>query len=156
MVARWTHITLTVSNLERTIDFYRSFCNLTVVRDRRLEGASTVWLGPEPAPGEQPTFLLVITQGEVPYRMDHLGFQCDSRQQVDRMAALGKELGILVYPPRDSGGSMGYWTMLQDPDGNRVEFTYGQPVKGLEEATAALTEPMERHQPSMARPQMAL
>jgi catechol 2,3-dioxygenase-like lactoylglutathione lyase family enzyme len=131
MATRWTHITITVSNIERSIEFYSSFCGLSVVRDRRREGAGTVWLGPEPPAGQNPTFVLVIGKGEVTSHLDHLGFQCDVREQVDQIAERGRQLGILVEPPTDVGGSVGYFTMVRDPDGHLVEFTNGQPLEGL-------------------------
>ena len=131
MAPRWTHITITVSNIERSIEFYTSFCGLSVLRDRRLEGGGTVWLGPATPPGKNPTFLLVIGEGNVSSRMDHLGFQYELREQVDQIAERGREMGILVQPPRDAGGSVGYFTMLRDPDGHLVEFTNGQPIEGL-------------------------
>src|ERR1700754_695142 len=108
MTIRWTHISITVSNIERSIDFYADFCGLSVVRDRRLEGGGTVWLGPETPPGKKPVFLLVISEGEVTSHIDHLGFQCDLREQVDEMAERGRQLGILVHPPTDLGGTVGY------------------------------------------------
>lgn len=117
--------------MERSIEFYKTFCGLSVLRDRRLEGGGTVWLGPETKPGEDPLFLLVLCQGEVTCRLDHLGFQCDSREEVDRIAEQAARLGILDIAPTDSGGSVGYWTMMRDPDGHGVEFTFGQPIQGL-------------------------
>ena len=131
MAVRWTHITITVSNIERSIAFYSSFCSLCVLRDRRHEGGGTVWLGPETPTGKNPTFLLVIGEGEVTSRMDHLGFQCDTREQVDQIAEQARQLGILEVEPTDVGGSVGYFTMLRDPDGHLVEFTHGQPIEGL-------------------------
>jgi len=131
MATRWTHITITVSNIERSIDFYNSFCGLSVLRDRRRQGGGTVWLGPDTPPGQNPTFLLVIGEGEVTSRMDHLGFQCDVREQVDQIAERAIQLGILVEPPTDAGDPVGYFTMLRDPDGHLVEFTNGQPIEGL-------------------------
>ena len=131
MATRWTHVTMTVSNIDRSITFYTSFCNLSVVRNRRKEGGGTVWLGPETPEGKKPTFLLVIGQGEVTSRIDHLGFQCEERNQVDEIADKGRQLGILVEPPTDLGGVVGYFTTLRDPDGHLVEFTYGQPIEGL-------------------------
>ncbi len=131
MAVHWTHLTITVSDFLRTIDFYSSLCGFSLLRDRRKEGGGTIWLGPKPAAGELPIFLLVVSQGEVTSRLDHLGFQCDSRSGVDAVAAKATELGILVHPPTDSGGSVGYWTMVRDPDGHLVEFTYGQPIRGL-------------------------
>lgn len=131
MAVRWTHLTITVADFARSIEFYSSFCGFAVLRDRRSEGGGTVWIGPPTAPDELPEFLLVLIEGEVASRLDHLGFQCDSRVEVDEIAARGRELGILVHPPTDSGGSVGYWTMVSDPDGHLAEFTYGQPIKGL-------------------------
>jgi catechol 2,3-dioxygenase-like lactoylglutathione lyase family enzyme len=131
MATRWTHVTITVSDIERSIGFYSDFCGLSVLRDRRREGGGTVWLGPETAAGKDPTFLLVIGQGEVTAKIDHLGFQCDRREDVDRIAERGRQLGILVEPPADFGGVVGYFTVLHDPDGHLVEFTHGQPIEGL-------------------------
>ncbi len=131
MAVHWTHLTITVSNFARTLDFYSSFCGLSLLRDRRKEGGGAIWLGPEPADGELPDFLLVVLQAEVTARIDHLGFQCESKAEVDAIAARASDLEILVHSPTDSGGAVGYWTMIRDPDGHLVEFTHGQPIKGL-------------------------
>jgi catechol 2,3-dioxygenase-like lactoylglutathione lyase family enzyme len=131
MAIRWTHITITVSNIDRSIDFYTSLCGLTVLRDRRREGGGTVWLGHPPQGGEDPTFVLVFSEGEVTDRLDHFGFQCESKEQVEAIAESARRQGILVFPPKDSGGVVGYWTIIKDPDGHSVEFTFGQPLKGL-------------------------
>ncbi|HEX8748905.1 MAG TPA: VOC family protein [Pyrinomonadaceae bacterium] len=128
---RWTHITITVAEMERSIEFYSSVCGLEIVRDRRREGGGTVWLGYEPEDGEDPAFVLVLMQGEVTDRLDHFGFQCDSRAEVDSIAEDASRRGILAFAPTDSGGSVGYWTIIRDPDGHMVEFTCGQPLKGL-------------------------
>jgi catechol 2,3-dioxygenase-like lactoylglutathione lyase family enzyme len=131
MPIRWTHITITVSNIDRSVDFYTSLCGLSVLRDRRREGGGTIWLGHKPHQGEDPTFALVISEGEVRDRLDHFGFQCESKEEVDAIAELAKSQGVLVYPPHDSGGVVGYWTIIRDPDGHNVEFTFGQPLRGL-------------------------
>jgi catechol 2,3-dioxygenase-like lactoylglutathione lyase family enzyme len=128
---RWTHITINVSNLERSIEFYTSLCGLSIVRDRRPEGRHNVWLGPKTEPGDDPTFVLVMIQDEVKARIDHFGFQCESREEVDRIAELARQQKILVEPPADLGGVVGYFAMVRDPDGHLVEFTAGQPLKGL-------------------------
>jgi len=128
---RWTHITINCSDIDRSVRFYTSFCGLTIVRDRRIEGRHNVWLGPATKPGEDPMFVLVIVQSEVTARLDHFGFQCDSRAEVNRIAELARQQNILVDPPTDIGGVVGYFTTVRDPDGHVVEFTYGQPLKGL-------------------------
>jgi lactoylglutathione lyase len=131
MPTRWTHITINVSNLDRSVAFYTSLCGLTIVRDRRLEGRHNVWLGPPIPAGEDPTFVLVMVQDEVKARLDHFGFQCDSRAEVDRIAELARQQNSLVESPVEVGGVVGYFTMVSDPDGHLVEFTFGQPLKGL-------------------------
>jgi lactoylglutathione lyase len=131
MPTRWTHITINVSDLNRSIEFYTSLCGLTIVRDRRPEGRHNVWLGPPTTPGEKPTFVLVMVQDEVKARLDHFGFQCDSRAEVDRIAENARREGTLAEPPTDIGGVVGYFAMVRDPDGHLVEFTFGQPLKGL-------------------------
>ena len=90
-----------------------------------------MWLGSPPAAGELPRFVLVLMEGQVTSRLDHLGFQCQDRHQVDRVAEEAGKLGILVHPPSDSGGAVGYWTTIRDPDGHLVEFTFGQPIAGV-------------------------
>ena len=127
----WTHITLPLARLDASIAFFTEFCGLHVVRDRRQEGGRTVWLGPPPAPGAAPVFVMVAFEGEVKEPLDHLGFQCDSREEVTRLADLLRAQGQLVTGPVDAGGSVGYYAIGREPSGHLVEFTYGQPLAGL-------------------------
>jgi len=131
MSPRWTHITINCSDLNASVEFYTSICGLAIVRDRRQEGRHNVWLGPPTAPDEDPSFVLVMVQDEVKVRLDHLGFQCESREEVDRIAQLARTQNILVDPPTDVGGVVGYFTTIRDPDGHLIEFTFGQPLQGL-------------------------
>lgn len=130
MSARWSHVVLKVSDLDRSIAFYRRFCGLEIVRDGRPRG-HTVWLAPPGKGPGHPAFVLVLYLTEIDCRLDHLGFECDSREEVDAVAAEGRELGILAQPAVDVGGDLGYLTMIRDPDGHVVEFTHGQPLAGL-------------------------
>jgi lactoylglutathione lyase len=131
MPPRWTHITINASDLQRSIDFYTSVCGLTIVRDRRLEGRHNVWLGPRTPAGEDPIFALVIVENEVKNLVDHFGFQCESPAEVDRIAAMARAQDALVEPPTNVGGIVGYFATVRDPDGHIVEFTFGQPLRGL-------------------------
>jgi lactoylglutathione lyase len=130
MAARWTHVVLKVAELDRSIAFYARFCALEVVRDGRPSG-HTVWMAPARRAAGAPAFVLVLYLTEVDCRIDHLGFQCAAREEIDAVAAEGRRLGILAEPPFDGGGDIGYVTMLRDPDGHLVEFTFGQPLAGL-------------------------
>ena len=131
MGARFTPITFTVKDFQRSIDFYRDVCGIDVVRDRRLEGGTSVWLGPATPPDSLPPYVFVLVEGPVENRLDHLAFQCDSRDEVDEKAALGRRLGVLAQDRQDDGGSVAYHCKLSDPDGHLVEFTHGQPIAGI-------------------------
>lgn len=128
---RWTHITVPVTDLEGTIAFFTDVCGLAVVRDRRLEGGSTIWIGPAPTEGENPDFVVVIAEGEIVAPLDHFGFQCDTRERVDEIANWARANDTLVEGPMDLGGSVGYFVLVREPSGHLVEFTYGQPIRGL-------------------------
>src|SRR5881227_1886883 len=113
---RWTHITINCRDIDASVEFYTSFCGLSIVRDRRVEGRHNVWLGPPTSSAENPTFVLVIVQDEVKARLDHFGFQCDSREEVDRIAELARSKNILAQEAIDLGGVVGYFAMVRDPD----------------------------------------
>lgn len=128
---RWTHITLPLSDMEHSVPFFTDVCGLRVLRDRRLEGGSTIWLGPEPVEGSVPEFVLVAYRGDVITPLDHLGFQCESRAEVSAIAERARSAGSLVEGPVDAGGSVGYYAVVREPSGHLVEFTCGQPLAGL-------------------------
>jgi len=133
---RWTHFTLPVSNLEESIGFFTKVCKLSVVRDRRAEGGKTLWLGPKPRNGELPEFVLVVAEGDVVEPLDHFGFQCDSIEELNAIADQAKSEGSLVEGPIFAGGSIGHYVVVREPSGHLVEFTFGQPLKGLSAVAA--------------------
>ena len=128
---RWTHFTLPVSDIDGSIRFFTETCGLSVVRDRRPEGGGTVWVGPKPADGESPDFVLVISEGEVIEPLDHFGFQCESYEELLLIADRARASGTLIEGPTDAGGVVGHFSVVREPSGHLVEFTLGQPLKGL-------------------------
>ena len=126
-----THVALNCTDVARTIAFYRDFAGMHVVHERVDGDVSVAWISREPA---DPTFVLVLIQGPgrqpdgVP-AVDHLGFECATREEVDAAAAKAQARGIPVpHPPIELPPPVGYITIITDPDGNRVEFSYGQPI----------------------------
>ena len=126
-----THLALHVRDLEACVDFYSAFCAMTIVHQRDDgAGSRVVWLA---EPGRETEFIFVLLaggpgrdQGERDF--SHFGFALDSRAAVDAVAAKAEAAGCLVWPPREEPYPVGYYGGLRDPDGNFVEFSYGQPL----------------------------
>ena len=133
MTPSLTHLALHVRDLEACIAFYREFCAMIVVHQRAESdggGGRIVWLA---EPGRERDFIFVLLpggpgrdQGEGDY--SHFGFALDSRAAVDAVAHKAMAAGCLAWPPRQEPYPVGYYCGLKDPDGNFVEFSYGQPL----------------------------
>ena len=53
----------------------------------------------------------------------------------DAVAEKAKGAGCLIWEPREEPYPVGYYCGVRDPDGNAVEFSYGQPLgPGTEDA----------------------
>jgi len=135
---RWTHVALRVRDIEASIDWYTTFTPLEVLQRNQDEFGFGVWLG-MPDTADKP-FILVLAQflpendpfadapQEVLAPFAHLGMELPTHEAVDEMAARAEAAGCLAMPPREMGGPIGYICMLQDPDGNRVEYSFDQGV----------------------------
>ena len=56
----------------------------------------------------------------------HFGISMDTREDVDKIAAMAKEDDILVLGPMYRNEVVGYICLIKDPDGNNVEFSVEQ------------------------------
>jgi catechol 2,3-dioxygenase-like lactoylglutathione lyase family enzyme len=127
---RLTHLGLPVTDLDKSIAFYEKWAGMKV--QERPKDASG---GIQGARLAQKGGTFVISLLEMPVQMAlpmpgvmHLGLECDSKAQVDKIATDAKKAGILVSGPVDSGPDLGYQTYISDPDGNNLEFSFGQKV----------------------------
>lgn len=127
---RITHIALHVEDLDACIAFYENFCAMKIVHQRVAGNQRIVWMS---EPGRETDFIFVMMEGgnnlQLPdkdYR--HFGFALDSREAVERIAQQAEVQGCLVWPPREEPFPVGYYCGLRDPNGNFVEFSYGQPL----------------------------
>jgi catechol 2,3-dioxygenase-like lactoylglutathione lyase family enzyme len=123
-----THIALHVRDIDASIAFYREFCGLGTVHERGVPGERVAWLAET---GKEQDFVLVLIEGghrsaQHADDFSHLGFALESRAAVDETARRGA--AHLVWPPKDLPYPVGYFCGLEDPDGNVVEFSYGQPL----------------------------
>jgi catechol 2,3-dioxygenase-like lactoylglutathione lyase family enzyme len=130
MTPAFTHLALHVRDLDACIAFYREFCGMRVMHEREDAGTSVVWLA---EPGREGEFIIVLIPGgpgrdQSDRDFSHFGFALDSRDAVDAIAAKAQVAGCLAWPPREEPYPVGYYCGLRDPDGNFVEFSYGQPL----------------------------
>lgn len=145
-----THIALPVRDIDRTLEFYRRYTTLEVIHERHDPETNmrSAWLanaGDKTAGGDgigvqAATFVIVLICGALPKQItgdieesygfltsiSHLGLSCDSRDDVDRIAAMAKEEGCLLLGPIYRNIVVGYICIVQDPDGNNLEFSVEQ------------------------------
>ena len=138
MAIALTHIALHVMDLEACVDFYSSYAGMSVIHERpcgnsheRPSGEKRiVWLS---EPGQESQFIIVMLPGGEGHKQQmndfsHLGFALESKAAVDKVAMRAEEEGIQVWGVREDRYPAGYYCGVRDPDGNFVEFSYGQPL----------------------------
>ena len=139
----WTHIALPVRNLDATLAFYAKYTTLENIHERQDPETDlrSVWLA---NPGDKTehaaSFVLVLIEGSLPKQItgdieeeygfltsiSHLGISLNTRDEVDHIAAMAKEEGILVLGPMYRNDVVGYICLIRDPDGNNIEFSVEQ------------------------------
>lgn len=130
MAPTMTHLAMHVKDLSACIAFYEGYCAMHIVHDRDTDGHRVVWLAEK---GRENEFILVLIPGgpgrdQQTNDYGHLGFATQSREAVDALAEKARADGILVWEPVDEPYPVGYYCGVRDPDGNFVEFSFGQPL----------------------------
>lgn len=116
-----SHFAIQVTDLERSIAFYKRYGELEVVK--RYEH-DTVWLSDRLRPFQ--LVLLLVDKVAPLVAPTHIGIICSSTERVDELAGMAREEGILTHEPIDENDSGGYWATISDPDGNNVEISHHQ------------------------------
>lgn len=120
------HVTMTVSDVERSTEFYTNYMGFQVAvefapRVALANGAMLLVLGPPPDP----------TQASADDRfnenrvgLDHLSFAVDSLQDLEAAAAFYDEEGIEHGEIKDLGSGFAIYVMaVRDPDNIQLELT---------------------------------
>lgn len=135
---RWTHLALSVNDIDEMIEWYTTYTPLQLLDRREDANGYGAWLGHSDAPDTP--FILVFAQffagsepgpGSEPKPLGsfaHLGFEVAERSDIDHIAAVAEAGGWLATPPLQLPYPIGYICMVHDPDGNTVEFSHDQGV----------------------------
>ncbi len=135
---RWTHLALRVADIDASIAWYSEYTPLELLERRADEQGFGAWLG-HPDSADRP-FILVMAQffpDKDPFApspiaklapFNHIGIEMPLRDDVDAIAARGATAGCLAMPATSMPPPIGYICMLNDPDGNLVEFSFDQGV----------------------------
>jgi len=138
-----THIALPVKDLDATLAFYERYTTLVNIHERvdPQTGLRSVWLANQrDVTADAARFVIVLICGKLPTAVtgdikeeygflrsiSHLGISLESRDDVDRVAAMAKEEGCLLLGPMYRNEVVGYICIVTDPDGNNVEFSVEQ------------------------------
>ena len=130
MPDRLTHLALPCNDLDATIKWYEQYTPLRKTHHRQDSEGAVAWLSPQ----ESGIVLVFIQKKEtsepipVLSPLAHLGIAVDSTEEVDQIATRGENEGCLAWEPRQESDPVGYICALSDPDGNLVEFSYGQKI----------------------------
>lgn len=131
-----THVALPIVDADRSIAFYERFAGMRVVHRREdpAGGGTVAWLSDLTRP-----FAVVLIETTVTHRLGgfaHLGVGVTDRDAVDRACATARAEGHDVRGPFDDGPPVGYWAIIEDPDGHNLELSYGQRVSLTVEGAA--------------------
>lgn len=139
-----THIALPVRDLAAQLAFYAKYTNMAVIHERKdpKTGLRTAWIANQrDVTTDAARFVIVLIEGSLPREIvgdemkeeytfltsiSHLGISMNTRDDVDRIAAMAKEEGVLVLGPMYRNEVVGYICLVRDPDGNNVEFSVEQ------------------------------
>jgi len=125
-----THIALHVKDIDACVAFYQDYAGMQVVRDRKTHDSHVYWLAEQ---SKETEFIMVVMpagpgRNQSEKDLSHLGFAVSNHADVDAIAKRAADDGILVWEPRQEPYPVGYYCGVRDPDGNFVEFSYGQPL----------------------------
>jgi lactoylglutathione lyase len=122
-----SHRLVVVADLLESLDFYVRFGNIAVLHRRSRNGPTQeiAWLGDPDQP-----FRLMLVQGPPaeppigPY--GHIGISCRELDEYQGLLEAARSHLTLHGGPASQPWLICDWFSILDPDGNRVEISFGQ------------------------------
>jgi len=132
----FTHFAIWAGDLDASIAFYRKYAGMSVLSERsERSGTRVAWM----ADDHQRLILALLAPRRLPLAKrlgialarrigppSHIGVECSSREEIQRLCELGRAEGILRKAAAERGGSTGFVGIIADPDGNDLELSFGQ------------------------------
>jgi catechol 2,3-dioxygenase-like lactoylglutathione lyase family enzyme len=122
------HVILTVSRFDLARAFYGKLLPQLGMKSVFDGDKFSYWVGSRTAIGIEPCDLAFVDERFVQQRvgLHHLCLRARSREDVDRCAALLKEMNAtVVRGPMEASWAPGYYYVLfEDPDGIRLEVNF--------------------------------
>jgi len=132
--ARWTHIALPSSDLDRSIEWYREYTPLVVLDRREDADGQSCWLSHD-GQADNPFVLVLVmfyrsqgTPQPIMAPFAHIGIEVPHRDEVVAIAERARAAGCLSWEPTDMPAPIGYICAITDPDGNVIEISHNQGV----------------------------
>jgi glyoxylase I family protein len=135
-----SHVDLTVSDLQRSVDFYdRVLGRLGYRRLDEVGAGAPCWGISDPHGGCFTIALQAVRPEPTTTRHDryapglhHLAFHADSREDVDGFHAFLLEIGVTILdPPAEYDYTAGYYAVFfADPDNIKLEVVFEPQLRG--------------------------
>ena len=98
-------------------------------RPSDIEDQPVVWMA---SPGYEDMFVIVLVPGRKQAKVhekddfEHLGVSVESKDEIRKMVDKARQAGILQWDYEEMGTPVGTICGIRDPDGNYIEFSFGQ------------------------------
>ena len=121
-------------DIDRSVEWYTEFTPLVLVESFEDTDGKSAWLS-NSGQADTPMVLVLVMffadEGKPQPQLTpfaHIGIEVPDRSDIDSVADKARAAGCLAMEPIQIPPPVGYVCMVEDPDGNRIEFSHDQQV----------------------------